>query len=131
MMQELKACLNYWTEHNLSYLKAVRELYPAEIARERERDDYAITMKMAREAEAHLAYLAGDNSEKAPEELEQIASSLSPGGTHNGGELVRIILANVWSADPLLVAATVYFNWDGGKAGFQFLPDPATTNPDE
>jgi len=36
MMQELKACLNYWTEHNLSYLKAVRERYPAEIARERE-----------------------------------------------------------------------------------------------
>lgn len=43
---------------------------------------------------------------------------------------MRLILANVWAADPLLLAATIRYNWHGGKAGFQFLPDPAKTDFD-
>jgi hypothetical protein len=40
-----------------------------------------------------------------------------------------LVRANLWDADPLLVAATIWSNWHGGKVGFQFLPDPAQTDP--
>jgi hypothetical protein len=116
---------------NLKYLSRQREHLPADVAREFERNAQAITMEMAQTAEVHLRHFLGGNSDKSPEELEQIAAALSPGGTHNGGHLVRIVLANVWGADPLLLAATLYYNWHGGKVGFQFLPDPATTVADE
>src|SRR4051794_38914314 len=103
MMDELKACLDHWTKANLAYLKADRERYPTpegwapeEWERTAETNAYSITMDMAQTAEANLAHLAGDNSTKSPEELEQIASALSPGGAHDGAHLVRIVLANVW-----------------------------------
>jgi hypothetical protein len=88
-------------------------------------------MDMAQTAEAHLRHFLGGNSDKSPEELQEIAAALSPGGTHDGGHLVKNVLENVWAADPLLLAATLYYNWPGGKVGFQFLPDPAMTDADE
>jgi hypothetical protein len=62
------------------------------------------------------------------EELQEIAEKLSPGGVHTGGQLVDLVRENMWDADPLLVAAVIYYNWHGGKAGFQFLPDPEQTD---
>ena len=65
-----------------------------------------------------------DNSARSAEELEEIASKLSPGGIHNGGLLTSLLMGNV-GLDPLLITAMIWYNWHGGKVGFQFLPDPA------
>jgi hypothetical protein len=85
---------------------------------------------MAERAEPYLPFLLRDNSDKSPAELEEIAAALSPGGAHDGGLLVSLARDRV-CADPLLVAATLYHNWHGGKIGFQFLPDPAEHELDE
>jgi hypothetical protein len=88
--------------------------------------------EQAAKARPYMAYFLENNSDKTAEELEELASHLSPCGTvHQAGLLVRIVRANLWDADPLLVAATIWYNWYGGKVGFQFLPDPAETDPDE
>jgi hypothetical protein len=63
--------------------------------------------------------------------LEDIASWLSPGGVHNGGAFLNIIMNNGVRICPRLKAAILYGNWDGGKTGFQFLPDPANTEVEE
>lgn len=87
-------------------------------------------LKAAGRAETYIDAFLQDNSQRTAEELEEMADALSPGGAHDGGELVRLVQAYTWLADPLLVAATIRYNWHGGKVGFQFLPDPATTDPE-
>jgi hypothetical protein len=80
----------------------------------------------AENARPHLQLLLEDNSHRTAEELEEIAYRLSPGGVHTGGLLTRLCLNSVdFSADPLLLAALIRYNWHGGAAGVQFLPDPA------
>src|SRR5215510_14409824 len=51
----------------------------------RDRESVAI---MVRATEPYLRYFLHDNSEKSAEELQELASNLSPGGTHTGGALV-------------------------------------------
>jgi len=67
------------------------------------------------------------NDDKSPAELAEIADRLSVGGAHTSGFLTRYAMKNILFADPTLVAALLYRNWKGGKVGFQFLPNPATT----
>ncbi len=86
---------------------------------------------MAAAARPHLATFARRNDHFTAKQLEEVAIQLSPGGAHTGAKLARIVSHSVMFADPLLVAAVFRFNWHGGKAGFQFLPDPAVTDPDD
>jgi len=86
---------------------------------------------MAEDTEPYLKYLLEDNSHTSPEELEHIAARLSPGGVHNSGLFLNIIMNNGVQICPRLRAAILYLNWCGGKAGLQFLPDPARTELDE
>ena len=53
-----------------------------------------------------------------------IVNRLSLGGCHNGGLFLKIIMNNGVPISPRLIAAILYGNWWGGKAGFQFLPRP-------
>jgi hypothetical protein len=132
MASDLSYILAQWIELNL-------EARIAEFARLRalgvqlpqglEESDRRVILDMAKEAEPHLDAFLRDNSDKSAEELEEVASFLSPGGEHTGGLLVRLILEELfWQADPLQLAATIRYNWHGGRAGFQFLPDPAQTD---
>jgi hypothetical protein len=83
-------------------------------------------------ARAHLHLLAErDLSGLSAAELEDIADHLSPGWAHDSGLLAQVIRHSVRGANRLLLAAMIRHNWHGGKAGFQFLPDPAETDPDE
>lgn len=91
----------------------------------------AIVLDMAERTRPFLLELLRDQSSKSAEELENLAANLSPGGAHTGGLLTRLIRANLWMSDPLLLAALVRYNWHGGKIGFQFLPDPAMSDADE
>jgi hypothetical protein len=135
---ELKTLLNRWKQIYLAASKSRLEFmlshgakYSRELQREMRRGDRKIADDMARAAEPYLVAFAQDNSGKTAEELEQLAEELSPGGAHTGGTLVHLIWANLWWADPLLVAAIIRWNWHGGKAGFQFLPDPAQMHIDD
>lgn len=71
-----------------------------------------------------------DNTDKTPEELAAIARAINVGGAHTGGLTVRYVKEHLMFACPRLVAACLYEAWQGGKGGFQFLPDPAETDPD-
>ncbi|MCV0369532.1 hypothetical protein [Filomicrobium sp.] len=127
----LGAILDDWTKLTLEARAAehdwLRKL-GVSLPREVDDNDRKLTMDMARDAEPHLAAFLRDNSDKTPLELEELAVKLSPGGAHDGGLLVRLIRANMWDADPLLLAAIIRWNWHGGKRGFQFLSDPAETD---
>ncbi len=114
-------------DHRRDLNRALGVSYTDEILR----NDQNLRNRMFEKARAALLYLASDNSGRSPTELHEIASALSPGGAHTGGLLVQIILETVWDADPLLITATIYQNWHGGKQGFQFLPDPTDTDKDE
>ena len=91
----------------------------------------ALTRRMAASARPHLGAFARRNGHLSAEQLEELAAALSPGGAHTSAMLARIIHRNVMFVDPLLLAAAFRYNWHGGKVGFQFLPDPATTGPDD
>ena len=93
--------------------------------------DRAVTRMMAAQARPHLAAFARSNAHLSAEQLEELAADLSPGGAHTGALLGQLVERDVIFADPLLVAAVFRYNWHGGKAGFQFLPDPAVTDPDD
>jgi len=110
---ELRRCLHTWVEFNCRHYGR------------------GVTLRMARDTEPYLNYLLDNNYGKSPEELEDIASWLSPGGVHNGGAFLNIIMNNGVRICPRLKAAILYGNWDGGKTGFQFLPDPANTEVEE
>lgn len=117
-LEERAAELEWGREHGANFPEGVEE------------NGRTIIFGMAQKAKPHLAAFLRDNSDRTAEQLEEVANCLSPGGAHTGGLLARLIWENVWLADPLLLAATVWFNWHGGKAGFQFLPDPAKTEVD-
>jgi len=75
-----------------------------------------------------LAFL-DDNSGKSPEALAKIANGLYDGGSlHNRGYIVQCVRAGLSLPCPWLTTAAIYNTWKGGKAGFQFLPDPAQTD---
>lgn len=88
-------------------------------------------LSQAKKVCAAIDLFLQDNTDKSAEEMEDIAGQVSPGGAHTGGLLVNLIRQHVFGADPILIAATIYHNWHGGKAGFQFLPDPAATDPED
>lgn len=128
----LSKVLKRWTELTIDVRRRERAFFvaaglPHESMQERDAEDLIWITKLARRAEPFLHCFLQDNNDKSAEELEELASKLSPGGVHNGGLLVRLVRANLWLADPLVVAATIWSNWHGGKVGFQFLPDPAET----
>jgi hypothetical protein len=72
-----------------------------------------------------------NQSGKSAADLEALAERLhAPGSMHNAGRLVDMVRSRVPLADPLLVAATMYSTWKGGRVGFQFLPNPQETEPE-
>jgi hypothetical protein len=78
-----------------------------------------------------LRYLAEELDHLDADQLEALAEKLSPGDSyHEQGLLARIVLLNVPFVSARLLAAMIRRNWHGGKVGFQFLPDPATSDPD-
>jgi hypothetical protein len=128
----LRAVLDQWIEINLENPEGslLMELLPRE-QREKQMADWKdLIMRTARETEPHLAEFFKDQSDKTAEQLEELAGNLSPGGVHNGGLLVQIVRGDLVWPNPLLVAAILLSNWHGGKCGFQFMPDPETTDPD-
>lgn len=74
-----------------------------------------------------------DNTDLSADELYELAEALSPGGAHDGGFFVAALILNGgrWDYCNRLLAAIVHHNWTGGKAGFQFMPDPQETDVDE
>ena len=72
-----------------------------------------------------------NNSDKTPDELAAMARAINFGGAHDAGLTVRYVREYVLFPCPRLVAACLYEAWQGGKGGFQFLPDPAETEPEE
>ena len=79
-----------------------------------------------------LEWLKGGHTKgKSAVELEEMAGRLTPGGAHTDGGLIMAAVGHIMFPDPLLVTATIREAWRGGKAGFQFLPDPAETDPEE
>ena len=131
MMKPLRAALAQWTEIEMEAHTAWLGDMDAAAARRRARGSRTLVQRMAAAARPHLAAFVRRNDHLTAEQLEEVAMHLSPGGAHTGATLARIVRQSVLFADPLLVAAVFRFNWHGGKAGFQFLPDPATTDPDD
>ena len=84
---------------------------------------------MAQEARSFIPRLFCDNSHLSAEELEELASKLSPGSSHTGGWLASLVYNSLrWEVDPILIAATIRWNWHGGRGRFEFLPDPAESD---
>lgn len=113
---ELKAWAAYTAEDALT-----------EWAEEAGCDHPVISNRMVERARLHIRAFDRDNSGMTPEQLEEMAAALSPGGVHTSGHLVQLIRYKMFGPDSFLVAATIWHNWHGGKVGFQFLPDPAQT----
>jgi hypothetical protein len=90
----------------------------------------ALRCDMRAHAAKFMGYFERNNSFLSADELADIARSVSPGGAHTGGFMIRILQRNLWHVDPLLVTATIYANWHGGKVGFQFLDSPRDADPD-
>ncbi|MBP1180910.1 hypothetical protein [Methylobacterium sp. PvR107] len=78
-----------------------------------------------------LNFLVQDNSDKSADELQRIASTLTPGSLHNNDFLYRIAMSVIDSPCSKLRAAIIARTWGGGKFGFQHMPDPKTTNEDD
>ena len=134
IMKPLRAALALWVkieteskDEQTAWLASIGHDTPKHVIR----NDRALVRRMAAAAGPHLAAFARRNDHLTAEQLEEVVMQLSPGGAHTGATLARIVRQNVMFADPLLVAAVFRFNWHGGKAGFQFLPDPATADPDD
>lgn len=85
------------------------------------------TAGMARRAREYLPYVRRDNHDLDADRLAEIASRLSPGGSDNGADLYRALTQCGMPIDKHLRAALIYRNWHGGRAGFQFMPDPMAT----
>lgn len=137
MLQDLHACLDAWLDadrevaaQQIEHLKAIGgqalDLDTAQANAEE------LRLRFAGEAREHLHLFVEGGEGRSPEGLQEIAAKLSPGGAHTGGALISIIRAHCgWWIDPTIAAAVIYQNWDGGKAGFQFLPDPRETDEGE
>lgn len=81
--------------------------------------------KWADATQPYLRFLFEDNSSKTAGELHELAKHLSPGGAHTGGWLASLICESALDVCPVLMGALLYYNWSGGKIGFQFMPEPA------
>jgi hypothetical protein len=129
-VRRMHAALRRWIEQSLAYQRRQMMFLPpqprAEL-QEMERAQRHLTARMAPEARQYLSYVMRDNSDLDADKLAEIAEALSPGGAHNGADLFWNLLDAKVVIDPLIRAALIYYNWHGGKAGFQFLPDPAAT----
>lgn len=93
--------------------------------------DYRIERR--RKGLAAVPALLRDNTDLSADELYELAEALSPGGAHDGGFFVAALILNGgrWDYCNRLLAAIVHHNWTGGKAGFQFMPDPQEADVDE
>ena len=131
IMKPLRAALAQWAEIEMNAHTTWLGDMDAVLARRRSHGSRTLVRRMVSAARPHLAAFARRNDHLTAEQLEEVACQLSPGGAHTGATLARIVRQSVLFADPLLVAAVFRFNWHGGKAGFQFLPDPATADPDD
>lgn len=137
-MDELEAAFAEWlrrydevVEERLTTNAELFLFPPDDLQRQRE-GEASIRASYISTAAPHLAAFKRDNSTKSPDELSALADCLSPGGAHTPAGLVNAVREMVKDADPLLIAATVYRNWHGGKIGFQFLPRPGEVDwPDE
>ena len=133
---QLETILRLWTELTLERLALERQnisgagLNQSQLAK-LGTNARVLTRRMARQTLPYLGAFMGGHEGRTAEELEEIAGHLSPGGAHTSSLLVDLVSANLFFADPLMVAATVRRNWHGGKVGFQFLPDPAKTDLDD
>lgn len=72
-----------------------------------------------------------DNSDKSPEELYEMAMELSTGVMYVAKLMVDRVRYDLFDTCPILLAAFVAYNWQDGRVGLQFLPDPAKTEPDD
>ncbi len=143
--QILRACLRRWVDENIKAQTTEWEWRCSHAVRINSRGQRrrigqskrmlqatrGVTHRMAQRARPYLADLLKDNSARTPEELQNIAGHLSPGGVHTGALLLQLILDELPDeCCPRLVAAMIYWNWSGGKRGFQFLPDFLHSDPD-
>jgi hypothetical protein len=127
--EHLEAVLQHWLEndrHSMAIwpdkaVAAALPIYDDEIGRQR----------MAEAARPYLHFFLEDNSHRTADDLREIAGHLSPGGAHTGGSLAMLVRDHIFGADECLLAATIYHNWQGGKVGFQFLPDPRERSLEE
>ena len=127
-LSNLETILTHWEEDYVEAAEANAWSFGAALDEERRKGSRHIAKMLAESARPRLPLLLEDNSNRTAEELAEIAADLSPGGAHDGAFFIRMVRARIWNADPLLVAAAVWYNWHGGKAGFQFLPDPASVD---
>ncbi|RWO55383.1 hypothetical protein [Mesorhizobium sp.] len=133
-LSRMHAALRRWIEWNLDYPRRQMmflEPKPQAELQEMERAQRDLTAQWARRARRYLSYLTQDNSDLDADQLAEIADALSPGGVDNGADLYWNLLDAGVDIDPLIRAALIYRNWHGGKVGFQFLPDPARTDPED
>lgn len=72
-----------------------------------------------------------NNSDKSPEELQDMAAELTPGSMHNNTRLFYKAMNAIFAPCPILRAAVIGRTWGGGKVGFQHLPDPRAADPDD
>ena len=100
MAAAVRRCLEKWVEINSRYY------------------DRGVTLRMAKDTEPYLKYFLEDNSDKTPEELEDIAAWLLPGGVHNSGLFLRIIMNNGVLICPRLMAAIATSIGAVAKRGF-------------
>jgi hypothetical protein len=141
-VEEMSASLiEEWKRVSLKVLKYERETRgkmlaeanPSEEMRawlaEGDKGSLALIEKQAEEIAQHIHCLWRDNSDKSAAELEDMAANLSHGSIHNtSGLIARLVLRDYLAyADYRTLAALIWWNWHGGKVGFQFLPDPVTT----
>jgi hypothetical protein len=134
--QVLERILERWIERNMEthateLQRLVAQGMPEWQVRKYDSAKRARIEQQGKECQPYLTCFLEDNSAKSAEDLSELASKLSPGGAHTDGLLVQIVRSYLSWADPILVAATIWHCWHGGKAGFQFLPDPAETDPEE
>ncbi len=137
VLGELNACVDHWFAIRLADVEAQPErlglqgeaiALVSDLARDRE-------LQQADAVRPHLHNLIDLPASATADDLEKIADLFSPGGVHDGGLLARIILECcpliAATSGALLLAAIIRLNWHGGKVGFQFLPDPASTDAEE
>lgn len=65
------------------------------------------------------------------EVYEAAQGLLSGDSIHNQGGMILDVMQSVFCPDPMLVAAAMRLAWQGGKVGFNFLPDPADADPED
>lgn len=65
------------------------------------------------------------------EVYEAAQGLLSGDSIHNQGGMILDVIQTVFCPDSMLVAATMRLAWQGGKVGFNFLPDPRDADPED